>query len=120
MRSSVSGLEIFCIEGGFELGALVIGFRRGILNFLTHGPSVPSEPVRHVQGRCRLIGGGHFEHRLALTRIATPLSEVGKGDGSEAMVLAALVSGEPLPFVTVVISQGRSQVWVVQTGLKWR
>lgn len=41
MRSRVAGLEIFCIEGGFELGALVGGFRWGILDFLTHGPSVP-------------------------------------------------------------------------------
>jgi len=77
IRSSVAGLVIFCIEGGFELGALVVSVRRGILDFLTHGPSVPSESVRHVQGSWRLIGGGYFEHRPALTRLAASLNEVG-------------------------------------------
>ena len=80
MRSSVTGLVIFCIEGSFELGSLVVSVRQGILDFLGHGASVPLGPTKHVRGRYRSISGGKFEHVLARTRRSTQLIKLGKGN----------------------------------------
>ena len=65
MRSSVTGLVIFCIEGSFELGSLVVSVRQGILDFLGHGASVPLGPTKHVRGRYRSISGGKFMYSHA-------------------------------------------------------
>ena len=54
----MTGLVIFCIEGGFELGALFVSVKPGILDIFTHVLSVPLAPIRQVRGRCRPIGGG--------------------------------------------------------------
>ena len=71
MRSSVSGLEIFCIESGFELGALFVRLFRS-LDAITGGDGT----VAHawLRNDNRALGGRPLDQIKTITGLTHGLA----------------------------------------------